>query len=177
MVLETVDENELKLVPASIAEHPIMQNLGRFYVYDMSEYMGGESGWEMPEDGLYECIDFKKYWEIPGAFPFFVRYKNELAGFVIVDNKASDEQVEFNMAQFFIIRKFKAKGLGKAVATQCFDQFKGNWEVMVMPQNQGAYEFWKSVISEYTENQLMEYTRPIKHFENHEMRIFSFDSR
>ncbi len=37
--------------------------MARFYVYDMSEYLGNEEGWEIPEDGLYECIDFKKYWE------------------------------------------------------------------------------------------------------------------
>lgn len=37
----------------------------------------------MPEDGLYECIDFKKYWQTENAYPFLVRYDNELAGFVV----------------------------------------------------------------------------------------------
>jgi len=52
---------KIKLVPASLSDYPVIQNMARFYVYDMSEYMGNEKGWEMPENGLYECIDFKKY--------------------------------------------------------------------------------------------------------------------
>jgi [ribosomal protein S5]-alanine N-acetyltransferase len=58
--------------------------MGRFYVYDMSEYLGKEEGWEIPEDGLYECIDFKKYWEDESSFPFLVCYQNEIVGFVII---------------------------------------------------------------------------------------------
>ena len=64
-----IDVNEIKLIPASLKEYPIIQNMGRFYVYDISEYMGMEEGWEIPEDGLYECIDFKNT-EVENAFPF-----------------------------------------------------------------------------------------------------------
>ena len=79
--------------------------MGRFYVYDMSEYMGNEEGWEIPENGLYECIDFKKYWDDENSFPFLVRYENEIAGFAIVDKKCSDSIIDFNMAQFFCFKK------------------------------------------------------------------------
>lgn len=127
----------IQLIPATLSDHPAIQNMGRFYVYDMSEYMFSEPGWEIPEDGLYECINFKKYWELDStAYPFLIKYKDELAGFVIVDQKGLDDQVDFNMAQFFILRKFKSKGLGKFVAQTCFEKFKGSWEVNVMLENQ-----------------------------------------
>jgi predicted acetyltransferase len=64
--------------------------MARFYVYDMSEYLGNEEGWEIPEDGLYECIDFKKYWEDESSFSFIIRYENELIDFAIVDKKGSE---------------------------------------------------------------------------------------
>lgn len=172
MISNKLDYDQIKLIPAILDDYPTLQNMGRFYAYDMSEYMG----WEMPENGLYECIDFKKYWQTQAAFPFLIRYKSELAGFVIVDKKGSDEQVDFNMAQFFIIRKFQGKGIGKFVAYHCFDKFKGIWEIMVMPGNQGAYQFWKLIIKEYTHNNFMEYTRHIKHFNNHERNLFKFKS-
>lgn len=172
-----IDYDKIKLIPASLKDYPIIQNMGRFYVYDMSEYLGNEDGWEIPEDGLYECIDFKKYWQTDDAFPFLIRYENELAGFVIIDKKGSDSEIDFNVAQFFILRKFKSKGFGRSVASQCFDKFRGAREVMVIPENEGAYRFWRSIIKNYTGNNFIEYKCEITHFNNSVKNIFKFDSR
>lgn len=176
MTNKTVDFKQVTLVAAPLDDYPTIQNMGRFYVYDMSEFMGDEPGWQMPENGLYECIDFKKYWQTDEAFPFMIRYKGELAGFVIVDKKGSDDKIDFNMAQFYIIRKFKGKGLGKFVAHHCFNMFRGTWEVMVMPHNRGAYQFWKKTISSYTNDTATEYTRNVKHLNYSEKNIFHFTS-
>lgn len=151
--------------------------MGRFYVYDMSQYMSDEKGWEIPEDGLFECIDFKKYWDQEDTSPFILRQNKEIAGFVIVDKKGSDEKVDFNMAQFFILRRFKGKGIGRAAAYHCFDRFPGVWEVMVMPKNEGAYHFWKKVVTSYTNHHFQEYFRCVKHLQNTEKKIFRFESR
>ena len=80
------------------------------------------------------------------------------------------------MAQFCILRKFQGKGIGKFVAFHCFDTFKGTWEVMVIPGNQGAHAFWKTIISQYTENNFSEYTKAVKHFDSTEQDIFRFES-
>ena len=167
---------DIHLIPASLTDYPIIQNMGRFYVYDMSKYMGSEAGWEIPEDGLYECRDFKKYWLDPQAFPYLIRYGKELAGFAIVDKKGSDNQVDFNMAQFFILRKFKGKSVGKQVAYHCFNQYQGVWEIMVLPGNTGAYQFWKKIITQYTQNNFTEYTRQVAHLNNSDKKIFRFCS-
>lgn len=171
------DHTQIKLVKASIEQYPVIQNMGRFYVYEMSEYLGQEKGWEIPEDGLYECIDFKKYWQVKNAFPFLIYYENEIAGFVIIDKKGSEPQIDFNMAQFFILRKFKGHGFGRYVAQKCFDTFKGHWEVMVIPENSGAYYFWKNIIAQYTEHRFSEYTRTIAHLGHSVKCIFGFNSR
>jgi len=169
----SIDVTKIQLIPATLKDYPIIQNMGRFYVYDMSEYMH----WEIPADGLFECIDFKKYWQIDNTLPFLIRYKNELAGFVIIDKKGSDATIDFNVAQFFILKKFKNQGMGRHVAHQVFDQFIGAWEVMVIPGNEGAYRFWRSVIKNYTDNNFLEYTKEIAHFDNNAKNIFKFDSR
>lgn len=167
------DYSAIKLIPASLNEYSIIQNMARFYVYDMSEYLG----WGMPEDGLYECIDFKKYWQTDDAFPFLIRDDKELIGFVIIDKKGSEPSTDFNMAQFFILRKFTKKGLGRYIAHLCFDKFQGSWEVMVIPGNEGAYRFWRSIINEYTSQKFSEDTRQIPHLENNIKNIFKFNSR
>lgn len=171
------DYSKIKLIPAPLSDYPTIQNLGRFYAYDMSEYLGHEAGWEMSENGLYECMDFKKYWESENTYPFLVRYEKELAGFVIIDKKGSDASIEFNVAQFFIVRKFKRKGIGRYVAEQCFNQFRGTWEVMVMPDNDGAYRFWKATLKHYCDNNFTEYTRNVAHFKNNPKNIFKFNNK
>ena len=45
-----------------------------------------------------------------------MRYQNEIVGFVIIDKKGSDSEIDFNMAQFFVLRKFKNKGIGCYIA-------------------------------------------------------------
>ncbi|WP_423062676.1 GNAT family N-acetyltransferase [Candidiatus Paracoxiella cheracis] len=172
-----INYTKVKLIPASLKDYPIIQNMARFYVYDMSEYLGNEEGWEIPEDGLYECINFRKYWETDNTFPFLIKHENELAGFVIVDNKGSEPKIDFNMAQFFILRKFKGKGIGRHVAFQCFNRFQGIWEVMVIPGNTGAYHFWKSIIKKYTSNDFVEYQRKVAHLSNNNKNIFKFISK
>lgn len=176
MNVKKIDLNKIQLVPASTDDCPVIQNLGRFYVYDMSEYLGFEPGWEVPKDGLFECIDFKKYWETKDAFPFLIQYKDEIVGFVVIDKKGSDDSIDFNVAQFFILRKFKNKGIGRHVAITCFEKFKGTWEVMVIPGNEGAYKFWQSTIKLYTKNDFTEYQRPIKHFNKNIKNIFKFNN-
>lgn len=170
-------DKKIDLVPASLKDYPTIQNMARFYVYDMSEYMEGEEGWEIPQDGLFECIDFKKYWENENAYPFIICVDHEIAGFAIIDKKGSHNEIDFNMAQFFILRRFKGKGIGRQVACKCFDNFKGTWEVMVLPKNIGAYKFWKKTISAYTHNHFQEYVKNVKHFNNSEKNIFKFESR
>lgn len=168
---------KIKMIPATLEDYSTIQNMGRFYVYDMSEYLGDQAGWEMPEDGLYECIDFKKYWEDKNSFPFLVRFENEIAGFVIVDKKGSSPEIDFNMAQFFVIRKFKNKGIGRYLAHHCFKKFPGVWEVMVIPGNDGAYQFWKSVIKDYSDGNFNEYTKDVAHFNHSRKNIFKFNSQ
>lgn len=92
---------EIKLIPASIQDYPIVQNLARFYVYDRSGYMG----WSCSEDGMFDCIDFKHYFESPGEKAFLIRVKDELAGFVLLDKEHLIEPVDWNMGEFFVADK------------------------------------------------------------------------
>lgn len=161
----------LKLITATIEDYPTIQNMARFYVYDMTQ----DLDFEIPQDGLYSCYDFKKYWLDKAAHVFFIYYQSELAGFVIIDKKGSDTDIDFNMAQFFVLRKFQGKGVGTAIVHRCFEQFPGTWEIMVMPGNKGAYKFWEKIISGYTNKKFLQYTRSNPHLGHNEKRnMFRF---
>ena len=166
-----INFDEVKLIPASVEDYPVIQNMASYYSYDMSEYMG----WPQDADGKQSVgIDYLKYWNTENTFPFIIKFQKELVGFVIVDKNVSDLSNDFNMAQFFILRKFKGKGIGRHIAFQCFDKFQGKWEVFVMQGNEGAYRFWRKIIKDYAHNHFKECTRTVGQSVRN---IFEFNSR
>lgn len=169
----------IQLLPASLTDYPTIQNMARFYVYDRSGYMG----WECPENGLYECIDFKHYFENPNEKAFLIRVDNEIAGFVLLDKMHLLEPVDWNMGEFFVLAKFQGKNIASAIAKIIFKEFPGKWSVAVMPENIKAVNFWRKIIEDvsggnYTE--IFKTADELKTTENpepHAMNIISFDTR
>ena len=68
-----VNQIKFKIIPATLDDYPIIQNMARFYVYDMSRYCGSLPNWECPENGLYECIDLKNYFEDPSKKTYLIK--------------------------------------------------------------------------------------------------------
>lgn len=53
-------QSALKIETATLDDYPIIQNMARFYVYELSRDCGFISeDWALPPDGLYESFDFK----------------------------------------------------------------------------------------------------------------------
>ncbi len=167
------------LHPATINDYPAVQNMARFYVYDRTQYMG----WECPETGLFECIDFKHYFEEPDEYAFLVRVDNELAGFVLLDKMKLTEKVDWNMGEFFILAKFQSIGMGSQVAREIFSRFPGKWSVAAMPENLGAVKFWRKIINEASQGQFTEVFKTKEELitpENpdpYAMIVFSFNAK
>ncbi|AXC15298.1 hypothetical protein ACPOL_6054 [Acidisarcina polymorpha] len=53
------------------------------------------------------------------------------------------------MADFFIVRGVRGKGVGYKVAKRLWRQFPGRWEVRVMANNVPAQKFWAKAISRF----------------------------
>ena len=139
-----LDKNNIDIIPATMADYPVIQNLARYYVYDRSRFMG----WGCSEEGVFECIDFKHYFENPREEAFLIRVNNEIAGFVLLDKIHLLEPVDWNMGEFFIIAKFQAQGIASFVAKEIFRTHPGKWSVAVMPENIKAVHFWRKIIKE-----------------------------
>lgn len=175
---------EPTLTKATINDYLVIQNMARFYAYDLSRYCGqAYEGWEFPLDGLYECVDLKQYFENPKNRAFLVKIGDELAGFVLINQLEIMPEVDWNMGEFFIVAKFQRSGIGKKVAKQIFDQFPGEWSVGAIPQNTHALQFWRKVIAEYTNNHFQEIAKTreelktAEHPEPYPMIILRFKTR
>ncbi len=137
----------IEITEATREDQSIIQNLARFYIYDLSEYQLRKC----PDDGLFEDEDYSRYWTTPGHFPFLVTCQNELAGFVFVEEGGRSADIDYNIAEFFIVRKFRGKGVARFAARNIFQRFRGNWEVMAIARNAPAIQFWKKTINEYVQ--------------------------
>lgn len=165
---------KINLHKAQIKDHPVLQNLARFYVYDMSRYCGFLPGWRCPETGLYESYDLTKYFTKEHHYPFIIRVNGELAGFILMNNIATSPEVDWNISEFFIMAKFQRHGIGQAVAKKIWKKFPGNWEVSVIPQNKRGLNFWRKTIQEFTKNQYNEAVKSVNWDQANPRIIFNF---
>ena len=115
---------KITLVKATAHDKETIQNLGRFYVYEMSRYCGFLPGWETPKKGLFECIDLSPYCEKQDRHAFLIHVDGELAGFVLINKIGSTPEVDWNIGEFFVVSKFQGKGVGRFVATQVLISFR-----------------------------------------------------
>lgn len=169
--------SDIKLVRAHKEDKAIVQNLGRFYVYEMSRYCGFLPTWEVPSNGLFECIDLSSYCEQTDRHAFFIKVNDELAGFVLINKVGSTPDVDWNIGEFFIVSKFQGKGIGRIVAEQVFNQFPGVWETSQIPENTAAIEFWDKVVSGYSHGQFDKALKIIPEPKPHPMIVLTFTSR
>ncbi len=147
-----------RLVPAALADHPLLQNLARFYVYDMARHCGDLPGWDCPEDGLWECIDFRPYFGDPSCHPFLLRAGAVLAGFVVV--KAEPEG-GWNMEQFFVTAPHQRRGNGRRLFHQVLARFPGAWRIEIIPANARALAFWRQFTEEAAPGRVREAPEPL----------------
>jgi predicted acetyltransferase len=149
-----MDESKKRavLVQATLRDYPVIQNMSRFYVYDMSRYCGQMPGWECPQDGLFESYDRKIYFLEKNRYPFFIKVDQEIAGFALINKLGTTADVDWNMGEFFVLAKFQGQGFGQQIAYDIFKKYPGVWEVASMPENTKAVSFWRAVVSKFTDN-------------------------
>lgn len=176
MPLKKIPRYKAKLIPAGIELKPVIKNLARFYVYELSRY----SGEDVSEDGLFEayetCFNFDSYWTEAGHYPFIIRVDNQLAGFVLLNNIGSNPNVDWHLVEFYILASFQGRGIGRQVALQLLNAYQGVWEIAQMPENLPAIGFWRSVIQQFTQGKYTEHRELIINPEPHEMILQRFNS-
>ncbi|QMV15549.1 GNAT family N-acetyltransferase [Vibrio spartinae] len=136
---------EVQLTKIKKEQRKILENLFFYYIYDMSEYMK----WNPDQDGKfsYNPSMFDPYWEQKDHVPYFIEADGELAGFVLIRCYPSDPS-RYDVAQFFVLRKFKGQGIGKQALAQIVKAFPGKWQIRVLLENSGALSFWQSAVSD-----------------------------
>lgn len=172
-------EPTISILEATMDDYPRIQNMARFYVYDLSRECGAiSSDWAIPEDGLYESFDFKNYFIDPSRKTYLVRIYDEIAGFVLLNQATENSENTWNMGEFFIIAKFQCQGIAHQVAQKIWNMHPGKWEVSVIPENKSALKFWDTAIGEFTCGSFNKQIKEVTYDEHCPRRIiFEFDTQ
>ena len=138
----------ISIEPILIEQKSVFVQMMELYKYDFSEF----SDDDINEYGYFGYSRIDDYWNEEGRYPFFIRVDEKLAGLVLVRscceyNNLADPH---NIAEFFVMKKYRRKGVGKAAAVKIFDMFPGGWEVSQWSNNLPARKFWEKVVAEYT---------------------------
>ena len=146
---------QVEVAPASIQEKLILRHLIQLYSYDFTEFDGVDAD----DYGLYRYDYFDHYWTDTQRRPYLVRVAGKLAGFALLRLAHRDDGTPYtSMAEFFIMKKYRGKGVGQAAAFYLFDQYPGDWEVSEIAGNRPAQAFWRKIIGRYTGGQYEEET-------------------
>lgn len=147
----------IQVLPGTDADLPVVENLARFYVYDFTEF----TGWQCPESGLFGgCDDLFDDWRAGTNKPFVIRVGGELAGFAGVKDLDGPDGIEHDVQQFFILRKFRRRGVGRHVAIHLFETHPGRWRIRQLAANTPALAFWRTIIGDYAANHFTETRTP-----------------
>lgn len=166
------------VIKATINDYPVIQNMARFYFYDLSRYCGFISEeWACPPDGLYSDVDLKHYFEDKDRLAYLIKIDSELAGFALLHHGITSSEDVCVMAEFFILAKFQGQGIGREVAEQLWIMHPGKWEIPIIPENSKALSFWRKIVSSFTNGHYSEELRNVDYDKNQPKRyILSFDT-
>jgi predicted acetyltransferase len=139
----------IEVLPAAPDHEPILANLLELYAHDFSEFHDLDVG----ADGRFGYRYLPLYWSEPYRHPFLVRVNGKLVGFVLVKrgSEVTGNETVWDVAEFFVLRGYRRRGIGTQIAHEVWRRFPGTWEVRVLRSNISAYQFWRSAISTFTD--------------------------
>ncbi|WP_293385399.1 GNAT family N-acetyltransferase [Phenylobacterium sp. SCN 70-31] len=141
---------KVELEAAGPEKRMALRALFQLYTHDFSEFWAGDDKGELDEDGRFPDYPYlDSYWTDPRRIPFLIRVDGRLAGLLLVnDHSHSGLPVDFAVAEFFVVRKHRREGVGRAAARAALSGRPGLWELAVARKNVGALAFWRGIAAE-----------------------------
>ena len=135
-----------EIVKVKDNEKDKLYRLLQYALYDGSQYIDNE----IDDNCIFEYKWFNNYFTDDDRDAYFIKDGNKFLGMAMIN-----ENLKFNnsgkcIAEFLIMPMYRRNHIGKQVAYDIFEMFKGDWEVQPMENNPIAYSFWKNIINEYT---------------------------
>jgi predicted acetyltransferase len=109
----------------------------------------------LPEGGQRESDQADRLFADAQARVLTICYANEPVGFARISLRARSP-AEFSMADFFIARTWRRRGIGAEAVRLILDRFEGAWLITEHVRNDPAVQFWRQVVGGYSAGKYQE---------------------
>lgn len=135
----------------SLLEREAVSNLMQLYFYDFSEFQWFQQRHEkeghVGPDGRFTIRTLERYWRDTDRRSLLLRSDGQIVGLSLLNKVSpSGSAIDWAMAEFFILRRFRRNGYGAAAAATIIRERPGVWEIGVARDNDPARRFWEAVI-------------------------------
>lgn len=130
---------EVQIKAADIKDKEKLKNYFQFYLHDLSEFA---ETLNVNSLGRFENDDVDIFFQKENLIPMTINIEDEIIGFIFLNKGRT---VDYVINDIFILRKYRNKGLGKAVINKLFKLYPGKYGLIELIKNRPAIEFWHSV--------------------------------
>jgi predicted acetyltransferase len=136
---------------ASASDKRWMAGVYRDYLDDLSP---GNTGLfpMLDEVGHSEPDQLERWFADPTSTPLVIVRGAAPVGFAMVarGGVVGRSAVDYRMAEFFVARAERGRGVGRSAVPIILDRFAGRWEICEFQRNAAAVRFWRTVVARYT---------------------------
>ena len=148
MSIERSPLRSVKVLAAARDQESVLANMFELYAYDLSAAFDLHLG----SDGRYGYDSLPLYWQDETRLPFLIEVDGWLGGFALISRGSllSTDCSVWDMAEFFVLKKYRRLGVGSRAVQELWRRFPGRWEVRVLNTNEPALSFWRTTIAVFT---------------------------
>jgi predicted acetyltransferase len=128
-----------------------LEQLLELYQYDLSDIWPQDL-----DDNARYGFDLTRHRLAEGSRAYIARSGVQYVGLALVAPAIVTRTEGTWMEQFFILKRYRRTGAGRALARHVLFSHPGLWEIGQMPRNAVATAFWRRVIGEVTGEQFVE---------------------
>lgn len=144
MPMPAIADTTVELIETGPEHATLIANLYQFYAYESSD-------WEQEDvevDGRFYIHEehLARYWEDPQWSANLLLVDGFIAGFLLIEGSELPGIDALELADLFILKRYRRKGIGRAIATQVLSSGEANWLVRFYDQDEVSQAFWRTVL-------------------------------
>lgn len=130
------------------------------YLHDLSPLNTGVfNTTSLGEIGYSTEDQLARWFGDSSVHPLVILRGREPVGFAMVARGGAAPgrpRVDYRMAEFFVGRTHRRRGIGGLAVELILNRFAGRWEIIEYLRNPGAVSFWRRVVTNYTQGRYQE---------------------
>lgn len=139
-----MSDTTIELLQTGPEHIELIRNLYQFYAYESSD-------WEQEDveaDGRFYIHEehLARYWSEPQWSANLILVNGYVAGFLLIERSELAVLDALELADLFILKRYRRQGIGRALASQVLTSAQGDWLVRFYDQDEVSQAFWRSVL-------------------------------